>query len=925
MTLRTARVPADIEPIFAAAEKAVSEYFSTRTDDPTTGTIEVFGERYVLVRAAALSVEFFSLVTNLFGEGREAEAEKFARNILFDLAHAIGKSDARNFHAKMNLIDPIERLSAGPIHFAHSGWAFVDISPESRMANREEWCLLYDHPYAFEADAWIRQGLKADFPVCIMNAGYSSGWCEESFGLPLVAAEVLCRARGDECCRFIMAPPDRIEQHIERYTQTKPDLAERVRSHEIPDFFARKRIEEELTRSEQRYRDLSDSLPQTVYEIDAEGNITFVNRSGMEMFGYTQEEYERGLSALQMFPAEEHSRLQENIEGILRDQLVDKRVEYTALRKDGSTFPALTHSSVVIRDGVPAGLRGIVLDTTERQHAQEALEKAKQDWERTFDAVPDLIAIIDTDYRIVRANKAMANRLDLTESECRGKVCHVCVHGSDEPPPACPHTQLMQDGREHSAEIHEPRLDAILLVTASPIFDDDGRLAGCVHVARDITQRRRAEEDRRIKDRLVASSVNPIAMADLQENLTYVNDSFLQAWGFDDDSQVLHRPLRDLWHMTTEAQAELQTKGNWIGQVPGRTRDASHLDLQLSATLVRDELGQPLCMAFSFVNVTEVSELRRRLKAEQSFAGIVGHDAKMLDLFDTISEVAEVGVPVLIQGESGTGKELVAAAIHAEGPRADKPFVPVNCGALPEGILESELFGHLRGAFTGAVRDRKGRFELADGGTIFLDEIGDLPQAMQVKLLRVLQEGAFERVGGEDTVRVDVRIISATNKDLLQEVARGAFREDLFYRLSVVPITLPPLRDRRNDIPLLADHLLKKALADSDRPDVAFSLAARQAIMDYGWPGNVRELENAIQFALVKCDGNVLDARHLPPTVGVAAPTGPTKRRRRKKLDAQLVRDALDQTAGNKLKAAELLGVSRATLYRFLDGADEGG
>ena len=434
-------------------------------------------------------------------------------------------------------------------------------------------------------------------------------------------------------------------------------------------------------------------------------------------------------------------------------------------------------------------------------------------------------------------------------------------------------------------------------------------------------ERKVAEEASRIKDRVIASSVNPIVMVDLEGNLTYANESFLETWGYDNESRILGRPGEELWHMGAEVRQALRRNGKWIGRASGRSSDAGPLELQLSATLVRDELGEPLCMAFSFMNVTEISQLRRRLKAEQSFAGIVGRDARMLELFDTIREVAEVTVPVLIQGESGTGKELVAAAIHAEGLRADKPFVPVNCGALPEGILESELFGHVQGAFTGAVRDRKGRFELADGGTIFLDEIGDIPRAMQAKLLRVLQENAFERVGGEETLRVDVRVISATNRDLRREVAEGKFREDLFYRLSVVPLVLPPLRERRSDIPLLADHLLRKALAQTGRQDVTFSQEVIEAIMDYAWPGNVRELENAIQYALVKCRDKVLAAHHLPPAVGRAhgAVRRPAKRRRRGKLSAQAVRRALEETGGNKVQAARRLGVSRATLYRFFD------
>jgi two-component system cell cycle sensor histidine kinase/response regulator CckA len=245
--LKTVRVPSSIEAPFAQAEEVVSKYFRDRKDDPTHGTIEIFGERYVLVRAASMSVEFFRLVYELYGPGREREAEEFARNILFDLAHSIGKSDARNFHSKMGLADPIAKLSAGPIHFAHSGWAFVDIFPESSPTPDESYFLVYEHPYSFESDAWIRAGRQTDFAACIMNAGYSSGWCEESFGIDLVATEVMCRARGDACCRFVMAHPTRIEAYAARYAEARP--AERRAAYRIPDFFARKRMEEELRRA----------------------------------------------------------------------------------------------------------------------------------------------------------------------------------------------------------------------------------------------------------------------------------------------------------------------------------------------------------------------------------------------------------------------------------------------------------------------------------------------------------------------------------------------------------------------------------------------------------------------------------------------------------------------------------------------------
>jgi two-component system cell cycle sensor histidine kinase/response regulator CckA len=264
MSLKTVRVPSSMEAPFIDAERLVSRYFRERKDDPEHGTIEIHGERYILVRAASLSVDFHELVERIYGDDRRAEADEFARSILFDLAHAVGKSDARNFHAKMGLVDPIAKLSAGPIHFAHAGWAFVDIFPESRPSPDAEFFLLYDHPYSFESDAWVRAGKKRELPACTMNAGYSSGWCEESFGVTLVASEVLCRAKGDPVCRFLMAHPDRIAAQVERYLATGAAVRARATAYSIPDFFSRKRMEEELRRAqtdlEARVRERTEEL-----------------------------------------------------------------------------------------------------------------------------------------------------------------------------------------------------------------------------------------------------------------------------------------------------------------------------------------------------------------------------------------------------------------------------------------------------------------------------------------------------------------------------------------------------------------------------------------------------------------------------------------------------------------------------------------
>ena len=341
----------------------------------------------------------------------------------------------------------------------------------------------------------------------------------------------------------------------------------------------------------------------------------------------------------------------------------------------------------------------------------------------------------------------------------------------------------------------------------------------------------------------------------------------------------------------------------------------TNLDFLVSAAPL-DHEGERLAIVI-LEDITELNKLKKRLKAETSFAGIISRDSVMNELFRTIEDVADVNVPVLIQGESGTGKELGASAIHTEGDRSNKPFVPLNCAALPEGILESELFGHEKGAFTGAIKDKKGRFELADGGTLFLDEVGELPRTVQAKLLRVLQEGRFERVGAERSKKVDVRIISATNRDLKAEVKKGTFRQDLYYRLAVVPIMLPPLKKRRDDIPLLVDHFLNLFTEDGKAYKGNISENTLALMMDYPWPGNVRELQSAIRFALVKSRGRQIRIHHLPFELQEWRNTGPA-RGPSKKLDIDMVKEALKKSGGNKAKAARIMGVGRATLYRFL-------
>ncbi|MBF0211325.1 MAG: sigma 54-interacting transcriptional regulator [Desulfamplus sp.] len=367
------------------------------------------------------------------------------------------------------------------------------------------------------------------------------------------------------------------------------------------------------------------------------------------------------------------------------------------------------------------------------------------------------------------------------------------------------------------------------------------------------------------------------------------------------------------------------------------TKDGELRRVEMSLTGIVDQSILRGIVA-SFRDMTEHENLAATAQKLTSFSGIVGKDKEMLHLFQQIRDVASYDYPVHIHGETGTGKERVAYALHNESKRAGALFVPVNCGAIPEGLVESELFGHVKGAFSGAIRERKGRFELAHKGTLFLDEVAELPKQIQVKLLRFLQEGVLERVGGEKSINVDVRVISATNKVLAKEVEAGNFRKDLYYRLNVIPIELPPLRKRLNDIPLLVDHFLKLAKNDNKAVSGAqipnFSKDAMRLMMDYSWPGNVRELQNAVQFAIVRCKQSQIMPSDLPMELrNIAIEQNIVESKQEEgsnpksdiaqdyggKLDKESVKQALEITGGNKAKAARYLRVGRATLYRFID------
>jgi two-component system response regulator HydG len=356
-------------------------------------------------------------------------------------------------------------------------------------------------------------------------------------------------------------------------------------------------------------------------------------------------------------------------------------------------------------------------------------------------------------------------------------------------------------------------------------------------------------------------------------------------------------------------------------------KDGRIVHIFKNASVLRDDNGVVTGAVETMTDITDlvaketqIESYRRELFDEERFHGMIGVCAPMQQVFELVANAADSDAPVIIFGESGTGKEMVAKAIHAAGARSSRPYVKVNCAALNESLLESELFGHVKGAYTGAHRSREGRFEAAHGGDIFLDEIGDLPLSTQVKLLRVLEDKVVERVGDNRPIAVDVRIISATNRNLAELIAKGAFREDFYYRINVIPILVPPLRERREDIPLLARSFFNRIILKSSKKIDGIAPGAMDALMAYNWPGNVRELKSAFEFAFVSCPGGMISADHLPPHIlAIPGDTREPVTAAGESLDdvkRHRLAEALSRCGGNQSEAARLLGISRTSVWK---------
>jgi len=483
--------------------------------------------------------------------------------------------------------------------------------------------------------------------------------------------------------------------------------------------------------------------------------------------------------------------------------------------------------------------------------------------------------------------------------------------------------------------IREDGVCRVVEDSGSAIRNAQGDIIGFRSVSRDITDRKKVEkelaEHRSRLQAIFGSVKEAIITVDMALAVMEANQSTETICGFK-VREMIGKPLSECLTLCSQSCnnviRETLEKKSTIKEYRIECNHQQRQQQLVSVTSapLRDANGQYMGAVLVIRDITLLRDLERELRERHQFQNIIGRSKKMQDIYRLLEDLANLETTVLITGESGTGKELVARALHYSGQRAFKPFIAVNCSALTESLLESELFGHIKGAFTGAIKDKQGRFQAANGGTLLLDEIGDISPIIQLKLLRVLQEKTFERVGDSEPQKADVRVIACTNKNLKEKVHSGEFREDLYYRLKVVEVALPPLRDRREDIPLFIEHLCRMFNERFNRKIEGVSNEVLHIFMSYSWPGNVREMEHVIEHAFIICHGHVITIDDLPAefqeqelSLNKPCKLSASVARTPLALESQEIIDALTKARWNKTRAAHLLGINRRTLYRKLE------
>jgi len=700
------------------------------------------------------------------------------------------------------------------------------------------------------------------------------------------------------------------------------------------DITVRKQAEDALRESEARYRTLFERTSSPILVIDTNGNYVECNEAALRFLECTRDELLSKNVRDFLLPDGDPATMEKHellwIEGgvIETEYRVRGRTKVLGLAITPATW-----------QGRPV-VYGLGKDITERRRAQTALRDSERFLAEVLASIQDGISILDADMTIVRVNPAV-EKLYPHSMPLVGKKCYEAYHSRVEPCEVCPSRRTLDTGRTafEVVPLQGPGGETTgwLDLFAFPLRDaKTGEIRGVIECTRDVTERKRAEEALRDSERefrLIAESATDMISLYLLDDMSwlYANPATAQATGYSAEELAATR-ITDLVHpddrdCARRAFAEGVRTGSASAQVRLRRKDGSYMWVEARGTPVTDAKGRRVALVISR-DITERKwrEEQMALRAERLSGQLaeryhmIGQSAPMCALYEFIQKVAPTDAGVLICGESGTGKEVVARAVHEQSRRTDGPFEVVNCAAMPPTLLESELFGHVRGAFTGAVADKPGRFELADGGTLFLDEVVELPVECQTKLLRALEEGSVRRVGDTRDRRVDVRLVAATNRDVDRAVAEGRLRPDLFYRLDRLRVQVPPLRERTGDVDLLAQHFLEQLSVSCRRDVEGFTADVLAAFRAYGWPGNVRELRNVIERMVLLSEGRQLTLGDVPADLlsaagrAVGAAVEPLA-----EVERKHILRVLAEAGGNKKRAAQMLGIDRSTLYARLN------
>jgi len=712
---------------------------------------------------------------------------------------------------------------------------------------------------------------------------------------------------------------------------------------------------------ERKYKSFFKNAVEGVFQSSPDGRFIAVNPALCDILGYESPEevlasFTDLKSQLYVDPAD-RDYLLASLEA--NGQVTSFETRFK--RKDGGERWINTSARQVRdEDGKLLYIEGLNVDITARKKAEHALtemsrsfRESEEKFRRTFDQSPIGAAMLDLDWNFLRANEAFCRITGYGEEELLGRDSFILTHPDD-----------MQGAKTRSAGLRSGAVDHYEIdkryvrkdgqvvwvhLSAGLVRDAKGEPLYYLPMVQDITERVRSdralkevmEEKERLRLNLEAvfrSIPDAIIVVDTAMNVLQTNRALNELCcigGENTRGKPLHlvggrckRACFTVLEATLKTREPVQEyRVECKGHRPGQT-------VVINSSPLLDSDNNFVGAVLAIRDITRLADLEKRLTDLHSHRGLIGKSKVMRSIYAVLDQLSEVESTVLITGESGTGKELVAEALHYGGPRAKGPLIKVNCSALSESLLESELFGHVRGAFTGAIRDKIGRFEAADGGTIFLDEIGDISPRIQLNLLRVLERKEFERVGDSKTRRANVRVLAATNADIPEKIRQGLFREDLYYRLKVMVIHLPPLRERTEDVPLLCEHFLAQFRAGFGKRIGKLGEDVMKVFMTYPWPGNVRELRSALEHACILCPGGDILSEHLPPELahgqradwkgelvsrsGLPEPLF-SGFSRRQSLSREDILTALRSSANNRAKAARLLGIDRRTLYRNMD------